>query len=135
MTDDIPRILNHVSIGTNDLARSAAFYDKVLDSIGAKRIHEIPGVTVAYGKFFPEFWIGTPLDGQAPSTGNGVHFAFLAPSTDAVDAFFNAAVEAGGTADGEPGRRSEYGPVYYGCFVRDLDGHKIEANIIPDDHT
>lgn len=129
--DDIPSIINHVSIGTNQLAEASEFYDRVLATIGASRKLEIPGFAVAYGKAFPEFWLNSPLDRDLATTGNGIHIAFLAQSKEAVQAFYEVALEAGGSSDGEPGPRPEYGPGYYGCFVRDLDGHKIEANIIP----
>ncbi len=59
--------------------------------------------------------------------GNGTHVGFVAPTRDAVDAFFKAAMAAGATTDGDPGHRHEYGEPYYGCFVRDPEGHKIEA--------
>ncbi|MDH3645133.1 MAG: VOC family protein [Gammaproteobacteria bacterium] len=131
MADDNPSIMHHISIGTNDFDRAVAFYDKVLGTIGAKRVFEFPGA-VAYGKQYPELWVQTPIDGAAASCGNGSHFGFIAPSREAVQAFFDAALEAGGTADGEPGPRPDYGPDYYGCFVRDVDGHKIEAAIVPD---
>ena len=129
--DDIPSIINHISIGTNQLENACAFYDKVLSTIGATRKLEIPGFAVAYGKAFPEFWVNTPLDQKEATSGNGIHIAFLAADKAAVQSFYDAAIAAGGTADGEPGPRPEYGPGYFGCFVHDLDGHKIEANIIP----
>ena len=59
---------------------------------------------------------------------NGVHFAFFARSKDEVHAFHEAALKVGGTDDGAPGPRPAYGESYYGCFVRDPDGHKLEAN-------
>lgn len=123
---DIPSIISHVSIGTNDFDRAVAFYDKVLTAIGCKRIMEHPGA-VAYGKMFPEFWVQTPVDGQPASVGNGTHFGFMAATKDEVHAFYDAAIAAGATGDGEPGERPHYGEAYYGCFLRDLDGHKIEA--------
>jgi len=126
MSDDIPSILSHVSLGTNDFEAAAAFYDKVLPTVGCRRIMEHPGA-VAYGKQFPEFWIQTPFDGAAAATGNGTHIAFIAPDKQAVHAFHEAALAAGATDDGAPGPRPDYGEPYYGCFVRDLDGHKIEA--------
>lgn len=125
MTDDIPSILSHVSLGTDDLARAAAFYDAVLPVLGIRRVMEHPGA-VAYGRAFPEFWIQTPLDGGA-SVGNGTHIGFIAPDRAAVDAFHEAALAAGGRDAGAPGPRPHYGAPYYGCFVRDPDGHKIEA--------
>jgi catechol 2,3-dioxygenase-like lactoylglutathione lyase family enzyme len=98
-------IMSHVSIGTNDFDRAVAFYDAVLPAIGARRLETFPGAA-AYGRQYPEFWVQTPADGGRAASANGIHFA---------------------TPDGEPGPRPHYGPAYYGCFVRDLDGHKIEA--------
>ncbi|AYF88525.1 VOC family protein [Pseudomonas sp. DY-1] len=121
-----PSILSHISLGTNDFDRAVAFYDKVLPTLGCKRIMEHPGA-VAYGREYPEFWVQSPIDGRPASVGNGTHIGFFAPSKEAVLAFFEAALDAGATGDGQPGPRPEYGEPYYGCFVRDLDGHKIEA--------
>ncbi len=129
MSDDNPSIMSHVSVGVADVARATAFYDTVLATVGAKRIVEHPG-GVAYGKQFPEFWVGPPHNGETPTVGNGVHFGFLANSREEVDAFHAAALEAGAKDDGPPGPRADYGPEYYGCFVRDLDGHKIEATFM-----
>ncbi len=126
MSDDIPSIVSHASIGTNDFPRAAAFYDAVLPTLGAKRIMEHPGA-VAWGKKFPEFWLQVPIDGKPATVGNGTHFGFIAPSKDAVRAFHQTALKAGAKDEGAPGPRPDYGPPYYGCFVRDLDGHKIEA--------
>ena len=127
-----PSVLSHTSIGTNNFERAIAFYDAVMASIGARRVFEPEGMppgafAVAYGKQFPEFWVQTPHDGGKASVANGVHFGFLATSREQVHAFWDAAIAAGGTADGEPGPRPHYGAPYYGCFLRDLDGHKIEA--------
>jgi len=126
MADDNPSILSHVSVGSNDVDRAAAFYDKVLAPLGCKRVMSFPGAA-AYGKAFPEFWVQTPSDGGKPQTANGVHVAFIAPDKAAVDAFYAAAMELGATDDGKPGPRPQYGDAYYAAFVRDLDGHKIEA--------
>ena len=127
---EIPSILSHVSIGVRDYAKSKAFYEAVLATIGAKVIMEVnePGVNAAaFGKQFPEFWVQTPHDGGEPSVGNGTHFGFLAPNNAAVQAFWDKAIALGATPDGEPGPRPHYGEAYFGCFVRDRDGHKIEA--------
>lgn len=131
MATDIPSIMSHVSIGTNDLPRALKFYDAVLATVGGRRQHEVPDVAVAYGKFFPEYWVQKPLDGKAAGTANGVHFSFIAPDREAVHAFHAAALAAGATDAGAPGPRPEYGPDFYGCFVYDPDGHKIEASTIP----
>ncbi len=124
---DNPSIMNHVSIAVNDADVSLPFYDKVLNTIGAKRIMEHPGA-VAYGKMFPEFWVHPEaFDGGKPQTANGIHFSFFANSREEVHAFHEAAIAAGGSDDGAPGARPDYGDPYYGCFVRDPDGHKLEA--------
>ena len=126
MADENPSILSHVSVGTNDFDKATAFYDRVLATIGCKRIMEHPGA-VAYGKMFPEFWVQTPHDGKTAETANGVHFGFFATSKAQVDDFYKEALAAGASDDGAAGPRADYGPGYYGCFVYDLDGHKIEA--------
>ena len=126
MPDDDPSMMSHVSIGTNRFGEAVAFYDVVLASLGVKRLMEHPGA-VAYGKAYPEFWVQTPIDGRPASVGNGTHIGFLATSRAQVDAFYQAAVAAGASGDGAPGPRPHYGAPYYGCFVRDLDGHKVEA--------
>jgi catechol 2,3-dioxygenase-like lactoylglutathione lyase family enzyme len=127
METDNPSILNHISLGTDDLARAAAFYDAVLATIGAKRVFEHGDMAIAYGKMFPEFWIGRPHDGGKAETANGTHVAFFAASKAEVDAFHAAALAHGAADEGAPGPRPEYGAPYYGCFLRDPDGHKIEA--------
>ena len=118
--------LSHVSLGTNQYDKARAFYEKVLATLGCKIIMEHPGVA-AFGKQFPEFWVGAPHDGKKASVGNGTHVSFMAGSKAEVDAFHKAAIAAGASDDGKPGPREEYGEPYYGCFLRDLDGHKIEA--------
>ncbi len=128
MATPFSSILAHVSLGTARYEEALVFYDKVMDTLGAKRIleeHEVKAV--AYGRKFPEFWVQVPYDGQQPSIGNGSHIAFLAGSKQMVCDFYEAAINAGGQCDGEPGPRPDYGKAYYACFVRDLDGHKIEA--------
>jgi len=123
-----PVILSHVSLGTNRFEEAVAFYDRVLATLGVGRVMDLSAQrAVAYGRAFPEFWVQAPCDGQRAQAANGVHVAFLAASPQQVQAFHAAALAAGGTDDGAPGPRPHYGPQYWGCFVRDLDGHKIEA--------
>ena len=125
---DNPSIMSHVSIGTNHFDRALEFYDAVLATLGAGRVFEHPGTAVAYGKAYPEFWVNLPFDDEPASIGNGTHFSFFASSRAEVEAFYRAALDMGAEPDGPPGPRPEYGAPYYGCFVRDLDGHKIEAS-------
>lgn len=121
-----PSCISHVSLGTNDFEKASAFYDAALATLGIKRILDYPGM-IGYGKVYPEFWIHAPADGNPATPGNGVHVSFIADTQDAVHAFHAAAVAAGGTDDGAPGPRPNYGEGYYAAFIRDLDGHKIEA--------
>ena len=126
MDAENPSIISHISIGTNNFDRAVAFYDKVLSTLGCKQIMSHPGA-VAYGKEFPEFWVQTPYNGEPATVGNGSHIGFIANSKEAVHAFHEAALSLGGKDDGAPGPRPDYGEAYYGCFIRDLDGNKIEA--------
>lgn len=126
MAEENPSCISHVSLGTNDFPRARAFYVQVLATLGCKVIMEHPDA-VALGKAHPEFWIAAPFDGKAATVGNGVHVGFMAASKAEVEAFFNAAIAAGGTPDGDPGHRHDYGEPYFGCFIRDPDGNKIEA--------
>lgn len=127
LTAASPSIMAHVSIGTNKFDEAVAFYDKLMTIIGAKRIVEVPGLAISWGKQFPEFWVQLPHDGGTAETANGTHFAFLADSKEMVDAFYLAGLDAGAKDDGAPGPRPDYTDAYYGCFLRDLEGHKIEA--------
>jgi catechol 2,3-dioxygenase-like lactoylglutathione lyase family enzyme len=125
--------IDHVSVGVTNMKRSKAFYDEVLTPLGMSAVMpvEVGGqlVGVGYGNDprKPSFWIQFPINGQPASMGNGVHIAFTAKTRAEVDAFFLAAMDQGGVEDGRPGLRSEYHPDYYGAFVRDPDGNKVEA--------
>lgn len=123
---DNPSILNHVSVGVSDLNLARSFYDAVLAPLGCRRIEDFELAT-AWGKVFPEFWVNFPYDGLVATPGNGIHICFTAPSRQAVDIFYQAALDNGGIGEGEPGLRPEYTPDYYAAFVRDPDGNKIEA--------
>ncbi len=123
-------MLHHVSVGSRDVARAVAFYDRVLKPLGYKRVMEFMPYGVGYGAGKPEFWVQTPADQREATVGNGVHISFAAPNKRAVDAFHAAAIAGGGKNEGAPGPRPDYGPDYYGAFCRDLDGNKIEAVVV-----
>jgi catechol 2,3-dioxygenase-like lactoylglutathione lyase family enzyme len=126
MADESSRLVSHVSIGTNDFERAVDFYDRVMGALACRRLMQFPGA-VGYGKAHPEFWVQTPIDGYPASAGNGTHIGFIAADKDAVHAFYDAAIAAGAQDAGAPGPRPQYGAPYYGCFVRDPDGNKVEA--------
>jgi catechol 2,3-dioxygenase-like lactoylglutathione lyase family enzyme len=118
--------ISHVSIGTNDVARAKRFYDPLMKRVGL-RIRQADAESVDYGHDQLVFSLETPTDGKPATAGNGVHIAFAAPDRETVDAFYREALELGGRDAGPPGLRPNYGPNYYGAFVFDPDGNKIEA--------
>ena len=124
------RSICHASIGTNQLDKAIAFYEALLPTLAITKVCHYEKAA-AFGKDYPEFWVQIPFDGKTATVGNGVHFGFVATSKAQVDAFYQKAIELGAICDGKPGGRPEYGEPYYGCFVRDLDGHKIEASFWP----
>jgi catechol 2,3-dioxygenase-like lactoylglutathione lyase family enzyme len=119
-------MIHHVSLGTNDIGRARAFYDPLMALIGF-RVLKASSRAVHYGASDIVFSLETPVDGQPASAGNGVHIAFQAPDRETVRRFHQTATENGGTDDGAPGIRPQYNANYYGAFVRDPDGNKIEA--------
>jgi catechol 2,3-dioxygenase-like lactoylglutathione lyase family enzyme len=116
-------MLDHITIGVTNLARSRAFYDAALGPLGISFMWGEEDGFAGYGdgeKAF--FWIGLR---NAPQTG--VHVAFTAADRTTVDRFHAAALAAGGRDHGAPGLRPQYHADYYGAFVLDPDGHNIEA--------
>lgn len=123
---------SHVTLGSNDLPRSRRFYDAALTPLGLVCLREDEGEAYGYGRKGVDterlpVWILTPFDGRPAQPGNGVHVAFQAPTRKAVDAFWAAAMKAGGTDEGEPGLRLHYHANYYAAYVRDPDGNKLQA--------
>ena len=121
-------ILDHIGFAVTDMARSKAFYEKALAPLDVKPLFEVTAEQTGgeahcgFGRDHPEFWIGT---GRRL---NGVlHVAFTAFERKTVDAFYEAAIDAGGKDNGAPGVRPHYHPHYYGAFVLDPDGHNIEV--------
>jgi catechol 2,3-dioxygenase-like lactoylglutathione lyase family enzyme len=123
-------IIDHVTLTVSDYARSKAFYEKALAPLGIKPLMDF-GQACGFGRDKPEFWLGSgPSSFQKPEHLKAItptHVAFLATDRSEVDAFYRAALEAGGKDFGAPGVRAHYHPGYYGAFVLDPDGHDIEA--------
>ncbi len=122
-------MVDHVSIPVADLDRAAVFYDAVLATLGLRRRKERPGA-IGYGpetRPAPVFWILARADSGAARPGNGLHVSFHAPDRASVDAFHAIALRSGGKDSGQPGSRPQYTQPFYGAFVLDLDGFKIEA--------
>lgn len=124
-------MLYHTAICVADVARAARFYDHVLPVLGGRRIWDLGPEAVAYGASRGEFWIQTPAHQRSAGPSQGCHYAFAAKDQATVQAFYQAALAAGGTSEAEPACRPEYGPDYYGATVLDLDGHKVEVLVHP----
>ncbi|MGH6931394.1 MAG: VOC family protein [Dongiaceae bacterium] len=121
-------MIDHVSLGVNELDKARAFYEAALKPLGFRPVMEHAGmVGFGPGPEKPWFWIGTPDGGRWANACPGSHVAFQATSRAAVDAFYRAAIRAGGRDNGKPGLRPQYHADYYGGFIIDLDGHHIEA--------
>jgi catechol 2,3-dioxygenase-like lactoylglutathione lyase family enzyme len=130
-------MIDHLGMPIGDIARATEFYAKALAPLGYGIVMEVSAAETGHGAAIgfgapgkeedfqsgkPSFWIGEgePLAGQ-------IHVAFLAPSRAAVDAFYRAALAAGGKDNGKPGLRPHYHENYYAAFVLDLDGNNVEA--------
>jgi catechol 2,3-dioxygenase-like lactoylglutathione lyase family enzyme len=115
-------MIDHSGVSVSDVVTSKAFYRAALAPLGYTLLMESEqsaGFGVAPK---PDFWIGRGKPNVPP-----IHIAFRAESRSQVDAFYKAAMAAGGRDNGAPGPRPQYHPSYYGAFVLDPDGHNIEA--------
>ena len=123
-------MFSYITLGTADISRARTFYDAVMATLGHSRV---PGyddeTSSAWGidDPGPHLWVTAPFDGRAATVGNGTMVSFLAATRAAVDAFHAAALAHGGRDEGAPGLRPHYGPDFYTAYVRDPDGHKLNA--------
>jgi catechol 2,3-dioxygenase-like lactoylglutathione lyase family enzyme len=116
-------VIEHIGFEVTDLPRSASFYDAVFYALGARRMIESEHA-VAYGINGPVFWI--VVRGRPPGPGYG-HIALQASGKAAVDAAHAAGLANGGSDDGAPGPRPQYGPRTYAAYLRDPDGLRVEV--------
>lgn len=119
-------MIHHASVGSSDLARSRIFYQAVIPALGYRLVSE-DEQSLDYGSGVFAFSIERPLDGKPATGGNGTHIAFEARSRADVDIFHREGLAHGGRDAGAPGLRPEYDANYYGAFLLDPDGNKIEA--------
>lgn len=126
-------MIDHISLPVSDVERAKAFYNAALAPLGMRRVMEVDEedyIAVGYGpdEAEPLFSVGCAKQGETLIAQQpGFHVAFHADSRAAVDAFYRAALAAGGTDNGAPGIRPHYHPNYYGAFVFDPDGYHLEA--------
>jgi catechol 2,3-dioxygenase-like lactoylglutathione lyase family enzyme len=115
-------MIDHLKLHVRDIERSRTFYEATLAPLGyGVMLEPAPGV-VGMGADRPDFWLA--LDREAAGFA---HVAFRVDTTDLVDAFHAAALDAGGRDNGPPGARPQYHPTYYGGFALDPDGNNVEA--------
>jgi catechol 2,3-dioxygenase-like lactoylglutathione lyase family enzyme len=123
-------MIDHVSVPVRDLAAAGAFYERLLGPLGYAKLVTRPG-TIGFGKKYPELWLNARAD-MAPAASNpGGHIALRAASEAAVRAFHTAALAGGGACAGEPGPRQAAMTTYFGAFILDPDGNKLEAVSFP----
>jgi catechol 2,3-dioxygenase-like lactoylglutathione lyase family enzyme len=115
-------MIDHTGISVSNFAKSKAFYAAALAPLGYAMLMELDQAAGFGVAPKPDFWIGESTPNVPP-----IHVAFRAASRAQVDAFYKAAMTAGGRDNGAPGLREHYHPNYYGAFVLDPDGHNIEA--------
>lgn len=119
-------MIHHVSFGTNDAQKAKKFYVPVMAIAGLKLMNERDG-SLDFGSGTLLFSLEKPKDGRAATPGNGAHIAFALEHRTDVDEFHRVGLANGGTDAGAPGLRPEYDANYYGAFLFDPDGNKIEA--------
>lgn len=124
-------MFSHIIVGARDLERLGAFYDAVLRPLGLERGEDYDdggpagAVWKLSGREWPQFLIQHPFNDLPATWGNGSQVSFAAPTPEAVDAAWRAALDHGGIDEGAPGIREHYGPDYYGAYVRDPEGNKL----------
>lgn len=118
-------MIGYATLGTNDLARAAAFYDALLAELGAKRFMESPRfVAWAVHPSAPSLGVIIPFDGKPATVGNGVMVALAVDSPAKVDSLHARALALGGSDEGAPGARFDG---FYAGYFRDLDGNKLNV--------
>ena len=120
-------MFSHITLGTNDWQKARPFWVALMECLEIPIFFELEN-RISFGTpTGPKIFIGDAFNGEPASFGNGTHVAFLAQSHLQVDAFYALALKHGGTDEGKPGLRPHYHPNYYGAYVRDPDGNKLQA--------
>ncbi len=123
-------MIDHVSLAVRDLAASASAYEKFLTPLGLRRLVERAG-SAGFGKTYPELWLNERKSVAPLPVDTGHHICLRVPDEAAVDAFHRIALEQGCTDAGAPGPRQGAMTGYYGAFIQDRDGNKLEAATFP----
>lgn len=118
--------LNYVMLGSNDVAKARSFFDAVLPTIGGRLVAEhMPHAFCYELRGGGRMWVASPFDGEVATPGNGNMVGLKCESKREVQAAHETSLSKGGINEGDPGPRPQYGPEFYGAYIRDLDGNKI----------
>jgi catechol 2,3-dioxygenase-like lactoylglutathione lyase family enzyme len=123
-------LFSHINAGSNDVTRTALFYDAFFAPLGITRFWtEETGRIVGWrrGDEGGKFFLCSPFNAEPATAGNGSMCAFSAPSREAVHLAYEAGLAHGGRDDGAPGLRPHYAPDYYGAYLRDPEGNKLHV--------
>lgn len=123
-------MIDHISIQVRDLSASRTYYMSVLKPLGFDILADRPA-TVGFGKRYPEFWLNARPDAAPLPPEIGSHVCLRAGSRDVVEAFHRIALANGAKDDGAPGTRQGQMTEYFGAFIRDPDGNRIEVVTFP----
>ena len=119
-------MFDHVSIGVRDIAATRRFYDAALKPLGLSRLSD-GETSLGYGRDTVGLWISAVDRPVKADLRSGLHFCIAAPNAQSVTDFHAAGVAAGGTDNGAPGLRTDYGSDYFAAYVMDPDGYRLEA--------
>lgn len=121
-------MIGYATVGTRDLGRARAFYGPIFAEMEITECFADDQV-VSWGHQgddkAPRFFVCEPFDGQDASVGNGSMTAFLVDELERINRIYDLALENGGSDEGPPGFRLQYGEGFYAAYVRDPDGNKI----------
>ena len=127
-------MIAYTMVGTRDLEKALTLYDPQFAEMGWDVCWK-DEACVSYGKEsdldFPRFFVGYPFDGQAAGVGNGTMTAFQFAAPEQVDRLYEIAIRNGGSDEGTPGYRPQYGEGFYAAYVRDRDGNKLAFVVYP----
>ncbi|MCE8028267.1 VOC family protein [Halomonas daqingensis] len=127
-------MIAYTMVGTRDLEKALTLYDPLFAEMGWDVCWK-DEACVSYGKEsdldFPRFFVGYPFDGQAAGVGNGTMTAFQFAAPEQVDRLYEIAIRNGGSDEGTPGYRPQYGEGFYAAYVRDRDGNKLAFVVYP----